>query len=639
MPKVSLPELMQDLKDGVITPAQYLSYTKTGKLGPRTDAPASPALPDALQTHAPIQTTAAPGLMGGPVLDAARDMTSAGWDQFIKAFPAFAHSTSKPQNVNPATLQSDPVRGVNDLVEGASKIAAPPAAVTLPGAAVSSPVALLSGLIGSTVGAKGGKKLAELFSNNPEVARMGENVGGAAGGFVGGINLAGKPPKLSPVLEKALAWQEKEAARKAAELELAKHQIDLNTQSRNVDRLNADLPKKLGDRTAADKYASDAERASKQAAATLKAEAQRVAIYDKGGYAEQQARYASDRHAASGSFDKAQQALDEVTRSIKSHEELMKDTELRLKKEDVADTRAEVDNLRNHNTLISSGRNADGSVMSAEQLADAPFDKAKNTIQSRLKARDAVDTNSGVNPIDTIHKPEVLKTLEDLQAKQMAASDHLETQRDLVHSLRQQQLDHAAKYKGQGGSPVDDKYYQAVEAKLSQADSMRAAARAAREAHLDHVDAIGQAKKSTLSMEDKADELKKSLLDLHPGDAPEVPLTLAEKLKKVASTQVVPAVGAGIGGYIGGGHGAVVGGALGEAVTVANQARLGSSVMRTAATIPPVTQPVPSMLQKLLAEKLGKSGGALQGGELAVPNILRQLLQGRDMQDAPEGAQ
>lgn len=333
---------------------------------------------------------------------------------------------------------------------------------------------------------------------NPVNSQMG--IAAALGGAAGA---AAKPlGQLTPAQEEAAQYQ-------AA---LTKHQADTQAhtaQDRVVRKLDVDTKPMRQRALDAATAAQDAQKASKLAADNLKDQARRASTYDKNGYAARQAQYSADIHANSTATSRAQEALDDTSRELRKHEKSMAETERMVRKEDVADTMAKVDSLKGANDLSRAGYRPDLRPLSAEELEAAQLDRAKNSIQARTLARDASDTNSGVTPMDVVHKPETLTKQAELRTKEQESLEEYQTQKAAGESLRQQKLDHAAQYKGAAGGVVDPTHYTAVEDALGEAEKARATARAAREAHLDHLENLAEAEKKKIDME--------------PGEAPTPP--------------------------------------------------------------------------------------------------------------------
>ena len=629
MPKVSLPELMRDLKDGVITPSQYVNYQKTGSLGPRNDAPQLP-VPSELQERSPhsfmvppdASTTVAgvPHSLIGPtgaLLGTGAALATGGGSLTALLAGAGGATSKTPGDVAQNTVLSG-------------------LAPRLPSAGSSRIIQALKGAAAGGATSIAGQEAKSLVDNQsltmPNAAQTG--ISAALGGVAGaaGARPAGAPTDAQ---QEALAYQQQ--VRDAAE------------QQKVVRKLqNATEPLRTKAENAA-KAAREAQADSKAAASNLKTQAERVATFDKSGYAAQQAKYASDIHANSVSVGKAQEALDDASRALKSHESDMTAAEVAVQKQAIASLKDKVTSLQNKNTMISAGRNSDGTILKAaevpsssgptrkdladleSQLADlkakagndpnslyahaamqgekqvaqvraaveasevakaaqeatttAKLAKAQNTVNGRLASNQAGDIGSGATPVDFEHPPDVTNKHVDLWMKQQEAAEALKTQQEAADSLRQQKLDHAAAYKGKAGANVPEEHYTAVDDALKAAEDARAAARAAREAHLDHLDTVAQEKNKAIDME------------------PESPAGETNAVGKLGS--ILSRLGT---------HGKMVG------VPLEVAGALSSLSKQTKAPEPP------GILKQILMDKLGANANTLQPASPAIPDLLRQLL-------------
>ena len=246
------------------------------------------------------------------------------------------------------------------------------------------------------------------------------------------------------------------------------------------------------------------------------------------------------------------------------------------------------------------------------------------------------DVRAGVEEVPVA--PEQEKTWQNLSKAKIRAEQEMENARINLQSLgehkNQVKLD-LARNRAAGVNPAEadavdeifgkiaeaqDAHIAAINDKLNHSIELGKAKNNITLAPLEAVTAETEAKLAAHKLAIEHAQAKAYADTLHPGDAPDVPLSGKEKLKKFALSQVLPATMGMAGAATGIPHAEGVAGLVGEIPAIVSAFQKGPT--RTAANMPPISTPTPSALREMLMKRLAGSGvntsvlGALLPGYL-----------------------
>ncbi len=663
---VTLPELLQDLKDGVINKTEFENYLTSGNLSGSKKPVDFKQNPQVQQISSQLRNSPTPinqdnpdmglSLPGAEVIgaDSRNPMSPYAAGGALAGAGATALSGGSLPMILAAGAGGSLSRSKGDI---AANAVLGGANALLPGAGASRFIQALKGMAvggGGAVAAEEAKSLLDKGKlTKPSAVTTG--LGAALGGTAGA--LTAKPlNQLSAAMKRAQVWQQKRAVYDEALGELSNHARDVNLSKevtlpaakravteapvlaqREFDKLAANTKGLEKNAKILGGYAKEDVAAHQRALKQLKDEALRAG---KNSYAAQQYDHALEVDKLSSDLIKSQKALQDANKNLKLHSDEMSANELAAKKSEVSRLKNVATENRNKVDELTKGYREDSTVINASTGA-----KNQAKVQYNAEARRAQTEAGNVNreglPEPYPHPPSTLRKREDLTQAVKDAEILAENNQEALAAARQAKLSHA-KLAAENGKAVPLPKSDEVDALLSKAEGTRSSARQANQDHLDHLEELARAKQNALDAPGNAQaeaarvaqehdnlirrqyELESAAEKLNPGQPPEVPLSFGDVAKAAGKQGLVLGAGA-LGHKLGGVGGGMA--ASGAAELMAGRSTLRNLIPKTAAEIPPIQEKTPNLFQKLL-EEAGAKG--LEGA--VVPDMIRQLLANQEQQ-------